>query len=571
MSELSALALDPLTVLLAKVGLVMGCGLLLASMHRAGPALRHGILFASVCGALALPLLSIAGPRWNAAVLPPVQQGAPSAVAKSTGWTASRLAGPDQAQISGDKKSSGAAAQTVASATARSPYGKDGSDRRYLPLLVVLLALWPIGTLALLARLVVGALRLRAAAARAWAPNDAQWSRLLDDEKRRAGVSVHVRLLVSPAAATPLTWGARNPVVLLPDDALEWSAEHLRIVLRHELAHVARGDALAQSIAALARAVYWFDPLTLLATKRLRIECERACDERVVALGTEPREYASHLLDVARAAREMGSPGILSLAMARPSQLEGRLLAVLDESRPRATPSRRAQVAAIALPLGFAMVGSAFHPVPRATTHAPDHAVTAETLPLAAAVAAPVATPRVALVGTPVAARRQSFDTSLLARPEPTSLSIVHSGGDIIRPDDFTKNVDILLRSDLTLPSSAPVRIAMSQGENLVLVNDDVAHPLDLRAAIELVKQIRAKYGRDIPGDSVQIAVARNSAPARLSDAEPYAHLLKRLRDAPMRAINGRPAARHQSFGEHPVVEVAVSEETLAKLMRQSP
>jgi hypothetical protein len=157
--------------------------------------------------------------------------------------------------------------------------------------------------------------------------------------------------------------------VLLPEDALEWPEAHGRIVLRHELAHVARGDALTQLTAGLVCAAYWFHPLVWITERRLRAECERACDDNVVSLGTPAAEYAAHLLEVARSARAFGAAGFLSVAMARPSQLEGRLLAVLSESRRRVRLSRRARPAAAILSALVLLPLAAFRAVP--STDAP--------------------------------------------------------------------------------------------------------------------------------------------------------------------------------------------------------
>jgi hypothetical protein len=128
--------------------------------------------------------------------------------------------------------------------------------------------------------------------------------------------------------------------------------------------------------------------------------------------------------------------------------------------------------------------------------------------------------------------------------------------------------VEILLRADPTLPRSAPVQLVLSRDGNLVLVNDEVAHPLHLRTAIELAKQIRERYGREIPGGSVHIPVTLDGTPTMTrSAAEPYAHLLQLLIEAP---LEGLPAARHLRFEENAEVEIAVSDSTLAGLMKKS-
>jgi hypothetical protein len=212
--------------------------------------------------------------------------------------------------------------------------------------------------------LTIGRIRLRRIAEGSWPLTSSDWSGILDEERKYAGVTKPVLLFSSSVVSTPLTWGSRAPVVLLPEDALDWPEAHRRIVLRHELAHIARGDSFMQLVAGFVCALYWFHPLAWITERRLRAECERACDDRVLSLGTPAAEYAAHLLEVARSARAFGAPGFLSVAMARPSQLEGRLLAVLNESRRRVSLSREARPAAALLSTLVLIPVAAFRAAP---------------------------------------------------------------------------------------------------------------------------------------------------------------------------------------------------------------
>jgi beta-lactamase regulating signal transducer with metallopeptidase domain len=133
------------------------------------------------------------------------------------------------------------------------------------------------------------------------------------------------------------------PVILLPLDAETWSAERRRIVLAHELAHVASRDCLASVIAQLAVAIHWFDPLVWLAARRLRIERELAADDQVIAKGVLASSYAEHLLALATSDRPMPAG---ALAMAEPSQVSVRIRALLT-TRTR-TPLGRARFALLA-------------------------------------------------------------------------------------------------------------------------------------------------------------------------------------------------------------------------------
>jgi beta-lactamase regulating signal transducer with metallopeptidase domain len=144
-----------------------------------------------------------------------------------------------------------------------------------------------------------------------------------------------VRLFVSASTTTPITWGARRPVILLPESATEWPDARRRAVLRHELAHIARGDAHARWLAAVVCVLYWFHPLAWLIVRALRTESEAACDDQVVADGMAPGEYAEHLLAIARETRTAGPPGFLAARMASQPQIARRILALLDDTRRR--------------------------------------------------------------------------------------------------------------------------------------------------------------------------------------------------------------------------------------------
>ena len=177
------------------------------------------------------------------------------------------------------------------------------------------------------------------------------WVRLFGLEPPLSGAGARVRLAHSSVVGTPLTWGWLRPVVLLPSRSATWPLARRRAALLHELSHVERGDYLSQLAGSLACAVYWFHPLVWWAASRLRSESEHACDDRVLATGTPAPAYASDLLAVAHGARGPGGSRLVAIGMARRSHLEGRLLAVLDESRRRGPVRPRASVATLAVTL----------------------------------------------------------------------------------------------------------------------------------------------------------------------------------------------------------------------------
>ena len=217
------------------------------------------------------------------------------------------------------------------------------------PQLVV--GLWIVGVVVLLLRIGLGMVATQRLGRRAASPRDGEWERLVSELGRRIGLTRPVRILSSARTVVPMTWGWLRPVVLVPDAGAVWSAARKRVVLLHELNHVRRYDCASQLVAHVACAVYWFNPLVWLAARALRVERERACDEAVVRDGTQASSYADHLLAIARAHQPARWTSLAAVAMARRSQLEGRLLSILDAGQ-RRRPRRRT-----ALALGMVMAG----------------------------------------------------------------------------------------------------------------------------------------------------------------------------------------------------------------------
>src|SRR5579872_6256956 len=116
----------------------------------------------------------------------------------------------------------------------------------------------------------------------------------------------------------------------MPVDAAGWSDECRRIVLLHELAHVRRGDVATQLVARLAVILNWWNPLAWTAWRKFLEERERATDDLVLGAGARPSDYAGRLVEVARAMQPAPNLGWAAVAMARRSELEGRVASILD-------------------------------------------------------------------------------------------------------------------------------------------------------------------------------------------------------------------------------------------------
>lgn len=132
--------------------------------------------------------------------------------------------------------------------------------------------------------------------------------------------------------AGPAVLWAPRALILLPADFDErFDAYERRLVLRHELNHLRRGDPLWSLLAELARALLWFHPLAWLALPRFRLDQELACDERV--LREAPQDEAAYARALLHGAGAVSHP-VLIPWLAEP-QLKERLT-MIQRHRPSA-------------------------------------------------------------------------------------------------------------------------------------------------------------------------------------------------------------------------------------------
>ena len=149
-------------------------------------------------------------------------------------------------------------------------------------------------------------------------------------------------ILVSDQLRIPVTTGAFTPKIILPGDACHWKPETLRMVVRHESAHIQRRDLRWQLLVALTRCLYWPQPLFWIATRQMELERERACDDHVLLQGETPSQYASVLLQIAVRFSGQNRKLIAAIPMAC-KPIERRLAAILEPVTPRGPGQRTAR------------------------------------------------------------------------------------------------------------------------------------------------------------------------------------------------------------------------------------
>ncbi|RBP42550.1 beta-lactamase regulating signal transducer with metallopeptidase domain [Roseimicrobium gellanilyticum] len=111
--------------------------------------------------------------------------------------------------------------------------------------------------------------------------------------QQRMGVAKGCGLWTVRGLPTMAVHGWLRPVILVPEGLSErFSAEEIRGMFLHELAHVRRGDLIWGRVLLAVCALHWFNPLVWLLARRMRADAELECDR--IALEKLSHTQRSH-------------------------------------------------------------------------------------------------------------------------------------------------------------------------------------------------------------------------------------------------------------------------------------
>jgi len=115
-------------------------------------------------------------------------------------------------------------------------------------------------------------------------------------------LDTRTELIASPRQLEPGVFGILRPVLSVPQGMADHLDDaQLKAIFAHELCHVRTRDNLTAALHMLVEAAFWFHPLVWWIGARLVEERERACDEEVVRLGSDPELYAATILKLCKA------------------------------------------------------------------------------------------------------------------------------------------------------------------------------------------------------------------------------------------------------------------------------
>jgi beta-lactamase regulating signal transducer with metallopeptidase domain len=338
-------------ILIAKSSLLLCVGYGAARLlHRAPAAVRHIAWLTAIVGVLLVPLFNRYTPV-PVRVLPA---------------SATMIASPALPPSADPSTVDASREMPLPLTSVASTKTRVVAQRRWSGLQIAF-AIWAIGALMFLARFALGVLAVRRLTQRSRRIESGAWIAALEQATTQLGLRSMPRLVMSDEVDMAFTFDALTPTIVLPTSAEEWLPDRSRSVLLHELAHIRRRDLVGHALAGFACAINWFNPVVWLAARQLRVESELASDEVVLRAGVRPSAYAQHLLDMVTSVSRR-APHV-ALAMARPKEFEGRLVAILDPIRRRSNFGAR-QVGGVTALLGMSAISiGAIVPTPR--EHAP--------------------------------------------------------------------------------------------------------------------------------------------------------------------------------------------------------
>ena len=172
---------------------------------------------------------------------------------------------------------------------------------------------------------------------------------------RRLGLGRVPPLRVADGLASPLLLGLTRPAVLLPAFVLtDHPRPELRLMMAHEMAHLARRDLLWNGLPLLAQRLFFFHPLVWLAGQEWSLAQEIACDALAVEVTETPvSAYARMLLGIATR-RASAAALFPTLSVAAPRHTLRRRLFAMQHI---GTVSRPHLILAAALTLALAVGG----------------------------------------------------------------------------------------------------------------------------------------------------------------------------------------------------------------------
>ena len=224
--------------------------------------------------------------------------------------------------------------------------------------------MWIIGLGIMSMRLVRQSIAVRRIRLVGVTPPPTGWTRTFDRLKSKIGVHPRVAMMASHAIDTPMVVGWIRPLVLVPATAFtSLTPEQLRMVLAHELLHIARRDHLVNMLQAVIEVLLFFHPVTWWLSRQIRVERENCCDDAALLVTGSPRCFAEALLVLESIRTDARPSGRILAATGEPLMHRISRLFGSDQPQPLNAGWRTVSACTLLAVAGLACATAAIDPI----------------------------------------------------------------------------------------------------------------------------------------------------------------------------------------------------------------
>lgn len=100
---------------------------------------------------------------------------------------------------------------------------------------------------------------------------------------KEKNISSKIDIKMNDAIFTPLLYGLRKPLIILPATIESYSELEIELILRHELTHYIRKDYVVSFFVDIVSTLFWWNPFVNMLRRSVSLYCEISCDESVLA------------------------------------------------------------------------------------------------------------------------------------------------------------------------------------------------------------------------------------------------------------------------------------------------
>ncbi len=197
----------------------------------------------------------------------------------------------------------------------------------------IFILIWFIGTLFLLLKILLGWILTKKIITQSTQIDNFTFNKIKTKTEKKLSIRQPIIYASSTIISSPIAIGWLRYRIILPTYTLNWSEDKIGMILTHELAHIKRHDTVWFIISIIMTSLYWINPLAWILRKNFILDSEIICDDFVLLNGSDAHSYAESLLTIVNNIKKNRKINLVSINMARKTELEDRLMSIVRNSK----------------------------------------------------------------------------------------------------------------------------------------------------------------------------------------------------------------------------------------------